>query len=193
MSTNKTMWRKLAKDKRYRGEFALSFLKRMIPYQTRAIRTKRGWSQAQLAKESGLTQGVISRAEDPDYGNLTLTTIGRIAAGCDLAAIVKFVPFSELVKFSSGMSERDFANLPTFDQETEMGFPARFESLELSGLPKESAQREEQAHGELKQAAMAANVTDIGTYIKTGRKSDSNIFKAAESGEKNEIGFRRTG
>jgi transcriptional regulator with XRE-family HTH domain len=112
-----TIWRKLAKDKRYREEYALAMLKRMIPYQTRAIRRKREWSQVQLARAAGVTQGVISRAEDPDYGNLTLTTIGKIAAGYDLAAIVKFVPFSELVRQSETSSEREFANLPTFEQE----------------------------------------------------------------------------
>src|ERR1700686_2064467 len=106
-------WKKL-KDKRYREEYATAMLKRMIPYQTRAIRKKRGWSQTQLAEAAQVTQGVISRAEDPDYGNLTLTTIGRIAAGYDLAAIIRFVPFSELVRYSENTSEREFAALPTF-------------------------------------------------------------------------------
>jgi transcriptional regulator with XRE-family HTH domain len=109
-------WKRL-KDKRYREEFAIAMLKRMIPFQTRAIRKKRGWSQAKLAEEARVTQGVISRAEDPDYGNLTLTTIGRIAAGYDLAAIVKFVPFGELKRYSEGLSEKEFADLPTFAEE----------------------------------------------------------------------------
>ena len=110
------IWKKL-KDKRYREEYATAMLKRMIPYQIRAIRKKRGWSQAQLAEAAQVTQGVISRAEDPDYGNLTLTTIGRIAAGYDLAAIIRFVPFNELVRYSENTSEREFAELPTFKQE----------------------------------------------------------------------------
>jgi transcriptional regulator with XRE-family HTH domain len=112
-----TIWKKL-KDKRYREEYATAMLKRMIPYQTRAIRKKRGWSQAQLAEAAQVTQGVISRAEDPDYGNLTLTTIGRIAAGYDLAAIIRLVPFSELVRYSENTSEREFAELPTFDEDS---------------------------------------------------------------------------
>src|SRR5258708_709548 len=112
-----TIWRKLARDKRYREEYAIAMLKRMIPYPTRSIRKKRGWSQAKLAEEAKVTQGVISRAEDPDYGNLTLSTIGRIAAGYDLAAVVKFVPFGELVRYSEQTSEREFAALPTFEEE----------------------------------------------------------------------------
>lgn len=112
-----TIWKKLAKGKRYREEFALAMLKRMIPYQTRAIRKKRGWSQAQLATAANVTQGVISRAEDPDYGNLTLTTIGRIAAGFDLAAIIRFAPFSQLIRYSDSSTEQEFAELQTFEQE----------------------------------------------------------------------------
>lgn len=112
-----TIWKRLAKDKSYREEFALAMLKRMIPYQTRAIRKKRRWSQAELAASAKVTQGVISRAEDPDYGNLTLTTIGRIAAGFDLAAVIRFVPFSELMRYSDSSTEREFADLKTFSEE----------------------------------------------------------------------------
>jgi hypothetical protein len=70
-----------------------------------------------LAEEAKVTQGVISRAEDPDYGNLTLTTIGRIAAGYDLAAVIRFVPFSDLIRYGENTSEREFANLKTFEEE----------------------------------------------------------------------------
>lgn len=111
-----TTWRKL-REKRFREEYATAMLKRMIPYQTRAIRKKRGWSQERLAEEANVTQGVISRAEDPDYGNLTLTTIGRIAAGFDLAAIIRLVPFNELIRYGENTSEKEFAELPTFPQE----------------------------------------------------------------------------
>jgi transcriptional regulator with XRE-family HTH domain len=113
----KKAWQRMATDKKYREEYAIAMLKRMIPYQVRAIRKKRGWSQGQLAEAANVTQGVISRVEDPNYGNLTLTTIGRIAAGYDLAAIVKLVPFSELLRYSEKASESDAANVLTFEQE----------------------------------------------------------------------------
>src|SRR5438552_2501278 len=84
---------KLASSKEYREAFVASFLKRYIPFQIRAIRKKRRISQPALAEASKITQGVISRAEDPDYGNLTLNTVLRIAAGFDLAFVGKFVRF----------------------------------------------------------------------------------------------------
>lgn len=116
MNTFKDVWNKLAKSKKYRESFALAFFKRMVPFQVRALRKQRGWSQAELAENANVTQGVISRAEDPDYGNLTINTISRIAAGFDVAFIVKFVPFSELDKRYLDISEES-VKVPNFDEE----------------------------------------------------------------------------
>lgn len=130
MTTFERAWRKLAQSKSYREEFALAMLKRMVPFQIRAIRKKRALSQAELAQCSNVTQGVISRAENPDYGNLTLNTIGKIAAGFDLAFIGRFVPFSELVKFSEDLSEAEFKNLSKFEDES-----AIFQKVEDGPMP----------------------------------------------------------
>ncbi|HEY4899086.1 MAG TPA: helix-turn-helix transcriptional regulator [Terriglobales bacterium] len=120
MSTFEDIWQKLSKSKKYREEYALSLLKKMVPFQIRTIRKKQELSQPELAEKSHLTQGVISRAENLDYGNLTLNTIGRIAGGFDLAFIGRFVPFSELARFAREMSESEFAAIPTFEQETSL-------------------------------------------------------------------------
>jgi transcriptional regulator with XRE-family HTH domain len=111
-----TIDKKLSKSKEYREAFVSAFLKRYIPFQVRTIRKKRGMSQEQLAEASKVTQGVISRAEDPDYGNLTFNTVLRIAAGFDLAFVGKFVAFSEFVKLTDEMTENAL-DLPSFDQE----------------------------------------------------------------------------
>ena len=107
---------KLASSKEYREAFVSSFLKRYIPFQIRTIRKKRSLTQPQLATASKITQGVVSRSEDPDYGNLTFNTVLRIAAGYDLAFIGKFVRFSEFLKIVDEMSE-DSLDLPGFEQE----------------------------------------------------------------------------
>ena len=110
---------KLASSREYREAFVASFLKRYIPFQIRTIRKKRGMSQPALALEAKITQGVISRAEDPDYGNLTFNTVLRIAAGFDLAFVGKFVRFSEFQKIIDEMSE-DALDLPGFAKECEL-------------------------------------------------------------------------
>jgi transcriptional regulator with XRE-family HTH domain len=117
MNTLSNMWRKF-RSKKYRHAFVASQLKKGIPFQIGAMRKKLGWSQVQLAEASGLTQGVISRAEDPDYGNLTLNTIARIAAGFDVAVVVRFVSFSNLVEWFENLSE-ETVQVPTFTEEDE--------------------------------------------------------------------------
>ena len=118
MNTLESVWRKLSKSKKYREEFALSFLKSSVPFQVRTLRRKHCGSQATLAERARLTQGVVSRAEDPEYGNLTFNTIGKIAAGLDMAFVGRFVSFGELVRFSLELSEQEFENIPNFVEES---------------------------------------------------------------------------
>lgn len=108
------LWSKLD-DRDYRKAFLIGQFKRMVPFQIQILRKQRGWSQEQLAEESGLTQGVISRAEDPDYGNLTINTVLRIANGFDVAFIGKFAPYGELEDWFGGLSEKMY--VPNFDEE----------------------------------------------------------------------------
>lgn len=116
-TTSEHLWKKLAGSKTYREEFVAAQVKRAVPFQISALMGQKGLTQKELAKRAGLTQGVISRAADPGYGNLTLNTIIRVAAGLDVAFIGKFVPFSELVTFFDDLSEEDLANVPSFDEE----------------------------------------------------------------------------
>ena len=117
VTTFKAIWQKLANSREYRSSYALALLKRSVAFQIKTLRKKHCGSQAELALAAGITQGVVSRAEDQDYGNLTLNTVGRIAGGLDIAFVGRFVPFSELAKFSLNLSEEEFLNIPTFEEE----------------------------------------------------------------------------
>src|SRR5688500_8670712 len=116
MSAYKKLWEQL-KDKAFREEFVESHLKRSIPFQIRALMNKRGWSQQELATSARLKQGTVTRAANPNYGNLTLNAIIRIAAGFDVAFIGRFVPFSEPDKWSLDLSEESVKSIPTFEEE----------------------------------------------------------------------------
>jgi transcriptional regulator with XRE-family HTH domain len=113
-SSSSYLWGKLD-DRDYRKAFLIGQFKRMVPFQIQILRKQRGWSQEQLAEASGLTQGVISRAEDPDYGNLTVNTVLRIANGLDVAFIGKFAPYGELENWFGGLSEKMY--VPSFAEE----------------------------------------------------------------------------
>lgn len=105
MSTFSQIWANLGASKEYREHFVEAQVKRAIPLQVRALLKEQGLKQQELAELSGVSQGTISRAIDPEYGDLTLNTIIRIAAGLDVAFIGRFVPFSELVSWFDGWTE----------------------------------------------------------------------------------------
>ena len=117
MITATEVWQKLSNSK-YRAAFARTQFKRLVPLQIQTLRKQRGWSQQGLAEQAKLTQGVVSRAEDQDYGNLTVNTILNIAEGFDVAFVGRFVPFSELNSWYVNLS-RESMRVPSFDQENE--------------------------------------------------------------------------
>ncbi|MGH9437883.1 MAG: helix-turn-helix domain-containing protein [Terriglobia bacterium] len=113
MSALSELCKKLS-DKQYREAFVSAQIKRMLPTQIRALRKQRDWKQGDLAEAAKLTQGAISRAEDPDYGNLTINNLLRIAAGLDVAFVSRFVPFSELGKWYVNLSGEESLMVPSF-------------------------------------------------------------------------------
>lgn len=117
MSFFKTMWTKLKRSKKYREEFVAASVRRSFPEQVRSIMKRRDISQAELAHASRLTQGAVSRASDPDYGRLTLHTIIRVAAGLDMAVIIRLIPFSRFVRDYDKTSEETLAGVKTFVEE----------------------------------------------------------------------------
>lgn len=110
------IWRKLSGSREYRSSFAKAQFKRLVPFQIRELRKQRGWNQEQLAQRANVTQGVVSRAEDSNYGNLTVNTILKIADGFDAVFVGRFVPYSEFIKWYEDPTE-PFKKVPSFEEE----------------------------------------------------------------------------
>src|SRR3990167_981518 len=117
MSTFSEIWPKLQRSKKYRESFVEGHAKQAIPYQIRGLMKQLGLSQKELAKRSGLTQGAISRAADPSYGNLTINTLVRIAAGFDVAFVGRFILFSELPPWFDRLYEQGGFYVAPFAEE----------------------------------------------------------------------------
>jgi transcriptional regulator with XRE-family HTH domain len=66
------------------------------------MREREGWTQIELGDEVKMNQNSISRLENPFYGKHTITTLKRLARAFDVALVVRFAPFSELVDWISG-------------------------------------------------------------------------------------------
>lgn len=89
--------RRLARGKLERERFVNSHLAKTIAFQIRAMRELRELSQDDLASRIQSSQNGVSRIESPDYGKTSLSTLKKVAAAFDVALIVRFVPFDELV------------------------------------------------------------------------------------------------
>ena len=117
VTTKKTMER-LKTSKEHRSAYVASQINIGIPFQIRALRKQREWDQKKLAEDTGMLQPRISAIESPGYGSMTIETLQRLANAFDVALVVKFAPFSELLRSSNRFSPDDFS-VPKFEDELE--------------------------------------------------------------------------
>lgn len=96
-------------DKEYSEAFVEAEIATTIPFQIRAMRQELGWTQADLAAKTGQQQATISDFENPNIGPKSIASLRKIAAAFDVALIVRFAPFSELVEWVANLSQKDHA------------------------------------------------------------------------------------
>jgi len=94
--------RRLRRGRDARAQFVSSHVDKTIAFQLRAIRNEQDLSQEQLAEMVEMNQNAISRLESEWYGKATISTLKRLAAALDVALVVRFVPFSQLIDWVSG-------------------------------------------------------------------------------------------
>lgn len=119
MSTNSTRRQQVAmslRDKEYRDAFVSEHIDNAVAFQVRAMREARQWSQKDLGRRAGMAQERVSVLEDPDYGRMSLSTLKRLASALDVALVVRFAPFSELVDWAVDVSPEALA-VPDFEHD----------------------------------------------------------------------------
>jgi transcriptional regulator with XRE-family HTH domain len=99
----------------YRREFAAD-VGTSLAIQIRLLREKLGWTQEDLAQRMGKRQETISQWENPDYGRYTLNTLKELASAYDVALLVRFAPFSDLVDWIANLTPQRLAP-PSFAEE----------------------------------------------------------------------------
>ena len=104
------------KEKAYRHGMVAAQIEIDIPLQIRALRKSREMTQPKLAELTGMRQPRISAMEKPGGAHFTLETLKRVAEAFDVALIVQFAPFSELMGWSDKFNPDDFA-VPSFEEE----------------------------------------------------------------------------
>ena len=100
ISTINSIWKKMRR-KPYRDAFIASHVSETVAAQIVLLRSARGWTQKQLAEKTSMKQSRISALEDPNYENYEVGTLKRIASAFDVGLTVRFVPFSDVVRWSA--------------------------------------------------------------------------------------------
>ncbi len=139
MSPISKLWRKL-RNKAYRDGYTEAQLSIEVPFQIRALRKARGWTQAQLAERCGIPQARISHIEQPGRDPLSLRTLYRLSAAFDVGLLVQFVPFSELVRREAVFDPKTF-HVPRFEEDQqERAAPSTDTPLTVAPLKSDATQ-----------------------------------------------------
>lgn len=77
--------------------FVAGQIKTGLPFQIRAMRDQRGWTQEEVGKRAGLPQSAVARLENPDTAHSpNVRTLLKLASAFDVALIVRYASFHEL-------------------------------------------------------------------------------------------------
>ncbi|MCK1562453.1 helix-turn-helix transcriptional regulator [Bradyrhizobium sp. 173] len=90
-------------EKKYRDNYLQSRVRGFIAYQIQALREKLGLTQAQFAELTAKKQSTVSRLESTEYGKVSVQTLLDVACACDVALIVRFASYDELLDQTGNM------------------------------------------------------------------------------------------
>ncbi len=110
-------------SKEAREAFVAAHIETAIPFQIRANRLARNLTQKKLGELAGMKQPAIARQETGDGGLPNIETLQRLAAAFDIALIVRFAPFSDLLNWTIEMPSRGHAS-PSFSGDAGMAEPS---------------------------------------------------------------------
>jgi len=111
-STMRKIWKKICKSKAYRDSYVAAHVSNTVAAQITLMREARDWTQSLLAEKAGMKQSRISTLEDPNYENIEVATLKRLASAFEVGLTIRFVPFSELVSWAEHHTANDLDAVP---------------------------------------------------------------------------------
>jgi len=93
----------------------------LVAWQVRVNREERGMTQKELGIAMGTAQPAISKLEDPEGGDVLVSTLVKAAHAFDCALLVRFVSFGEFAAATKDVrSERLYACPFTAESDQQM-------------------------------------------------------------------------
>jgi len=132
MSTKSDLIYKLKNNKKTRVSYLRAKINVNVPSQIKGLRLRRKMKQEELARDAEMKQPRISAMECPGATKFNLETLIRLAAAFKVGLVVKFVPFSEMLRWENNFSQDTFNVLP-IDRDVE--FQERKGELSAFQLP----------------------------------------------------------
>ena len=129
LSSNTPLANELS-DPEIRQHTVGSQIKIGVPFQLRAMREHRRWTQETLAEKLDTTQNTISRLENPKTAKPTITTLLRLAQAFDVGLLVRFVPFGFYGDVIDAMNATHI-EIPSYEEE----LTEEIAALKESGQP----------------------------------------------------------
>jgi HTH-type transcriptional regulator/antitoxin HipB len=114
VNTNSSLITELL-DKSYRDAYVASQIRIGLPFQIRALRVSRGWTQAELAKRAEMSQPRIAEIEKGKR-SLNIETLLRLASAFDIGLDVFFTSFGDLVDHKESFQPDSFRVLSFTDE-----------------------------------------------------------------------------
>ncbi len=104
------------RDREYRSQYVASQISVGLPFQIRALRKARAWTQKKLAEAAGMAQPRITEIERPGGRKLNIDTLLRLSEAFDVALEVRFVPFGQFIDWNEDFDPNHY-DVPTFETE----------------------------------------------------------------------------
>lgn len=120
---------RLCSKRDFRSSYLRAKLNVLISSQIFALRKRFFGTQEAFAEATDMKQSRVSAMETPGATNFNLETLIRVAATSKVGLVVKFVPFSEMLRWDNSFVQDEF-NVVQIDKDEEFLTPTEVDSNE---------------------------------------------------------------
>jgi len=137
MSSRSQTISRLLTDRSSRESYIRAKLNQLIPSQIKALRLCEEWTQKQLGEKADMKQARVSAMEKPGEVAFTLETLIRLVSAFRVGLQVRFLPYSQMLKWDDSFSQDTFSATP-MEEDGDFLNPSstmKYSVVEATGIP----------------------------------------------------------